>query len=236
MPLEPHKITRRALIKKAAIASAGLAIASVSLGKGWRFIAELKHSPARAILSRREHERPTDGVLWFVPAEYALVKVLSSIIIPSGIDGPGAAEANVAEHIDRTVAKSGTSVKNVYANGLAAFDVAAERKYEKLFTELTPSQQIELCTLVGQANAVLNFDPSSLPLRAYRKLSFWYYFEWLDLRAAAELFDRLLLDTKVGFYTSKVAWDWLGYDGPPFPLGYIGRPSPCSASLNVTLS
>jgi hypothetical protein len=232
---EPHKISRRTLIKKAVLVAAGLGIASLSLGKGWRFIAGFKNSRARDILSRREHERPTDGVRWFVPAEYALVKVLSSIIIPSGINGPGAIEADVVGHIDRMVAAS-TNIKNVYGNGLAAFDLAAERQYGRIFTELNPSQQIELFALVEQASVVMNLDPSSLPLRAYRKVSFWYYFEWLGLRAAAELFDRLLLDTKVSFYTSKVAWDWLGYEGPPFPLGYIGRPSPCAVPLNATLS
>lgn len=232
MTLEPHKISRRSLIKKAAVVAVGVTVASVSLDKGWRVIGEfIKDERAGEILSRRELERPRDGVLWFVPAEYALVNVLSSLIIPSGIDGPGAIEANVVGHIDRMVTMS-PSAKSVYPKGLVAFDVVAQRQYGKLFTELAMPQQIQLFTLVEQASSVMNSDPSSLLLRAYRKLSFWYYFEWLGLRPAAELFDRLLLDTKVGFYSSKVAWDWLGYDGPPFPLGYIGSPSPCSVSLS----
>jgi hypothetical protein len=38
--------------------------------------------------------------------------------------------------------------------------------------------------------------------------------------AAAQFFSRLVGDVKQAFYTSRVGWEWLGYDGPPMPQGY----------------
>jgi hypothetical protein len=53
---------------------------------------------------------------------------------------------------------------------------------------------------------------------------------WQGFSQALKLCPQLVDDVKQAFYTSAVGWSWLGYEGPPFPNGYLGRLGNCSAS------
>jgi hypothetical protein len=71
-------------------------------------------------------------------------------------------------------------------------------------------------------------EASTLAKRARRKAYFLYYYRWLGVTAvAAEFSAQIVQDVKERFYSDQLAWAWLGYEGPPFPLGYFGKPDNC---------
>ena len=77
--------------------------------------------------------------------------------------------------------------------------------------------------MVDQAKQILGKEPVSLLAMVERKLG-WLYYSWMGVSKPAVYFlDRIVEDVTGSFYGSKVAWDWLEYDGPPFPNGYAGR-------------
>ena len=165
---------------------------------------------------------------WFTPGEYALVSVLAALIIPTDETGIGASEANVVNSIDLMVSKS-QEQQILYREGLEAFDDVARDEYGRVFVELTNEQQISILNLVDHTLDELKISNFSLLNRINRKVKYYYYkCKPGGLGGTIDLFPKMVKDVKREFYTSKVAWDWLGYDGPPQPGGYIGRVSECA--------
>jgi hypothetical protein len=182
-------------------------------------------------LARRNQARPRAGARWFTAQEYALVGVLAALIVPSDDMGPGAPEAGVADKLDGLLASS-RSVRGLYASGLLAFDELAEHQYGRQFIDLERAEQTRLLNLVDQTYQKTKYAQGSTADKARRKLTPVYYSwpapgAWDGLGAAVDLFPKLVDDVKRTFYTSRVAWDWLGYDGPPFPHGYIFHADEC---------
>lgn len=182
-------------------------------------------------LARRNQARPRAGARWFTAQEYALVGVLAALVVPSDDAGSGAPEAGVADALDSLLASS-QRVRGLYASGLLAFDELAQRQYGRQFIELERSEQMRLLNLVDQTYQRTKYAEGSTADKVRRKLADVYYSwpapgAWDGLGAAVDLFPKLVDDVKRTFYTSRVAWDWLGYDGPPFPHGYIFRADEC---------
>ena len=171
-------------------------------------------------VSDREHPKSQNG--WLTANEYAVLEALATLILPSDHHGPGAAEAGVAAKIDRMLAST-LSLQELYSMGLTACDQLARRRYQASFTSLAQSQQIELLSFIERARTKIYGSSRSLPDRARRKFWYWYYSGWLSLRPIVNFWIQLQVDVMTQFYSSQVAWNWLGYEGPPFPLGYITR-------------
>jgi hypothetical protein len=145
------------------------------------------------------------------------VDVLASLIVPSDEAGPGAKEAGVVEKIDHWVAVS-TEKQIVYARGLLALDERALHDSDCTFVHLTFEQQLNLLRQVDRLHHECSSSGSNLNKMKTRLLVRYYKvngFFW-----AVELFQRLVADVLRAFYSSRVCWDWLGYDGPPMPYGY----------------
>lgn len=216
-----NKITRRKFIKLTALVGSIIG-ASTILGLGEKVTLSQEKSAKDLVGSRKKGSNS-----WFSPREYAIAGALAAMIIPSDETGPGALEANVADSLDRLLAER-KNRHTLYQEGLNAFDELSQREYAQGFVELTNKQQINLIERVGNASEELELSEYSLSNRFKRKIKYYYYkYNPNGLGATIDLFPKLVRDVKRAFYTSQVSWDWLGYDGPPQPLGYIGRVSKC---------
>ena len=162
---------------------------------------------------------------WFVHEELVLLDALAEVIVPTDESGPGAHAAGVMAHLDRMVAMSPT-LQPLYQRGLLGIDALARRTYAVPFVSLTRDQQITLLEGLDRlAFAVSAYAPL---VRRVRNLVPLCGAASNGSLAAAELFVSLVSDVKQIFYTSDIAWRWLGYDGPPMPQGYpnlAARPS-----------
>jgi hypothetical protein len=217
------KITRRKFMKLAAVIGSAIVIGI----SGKTILDERKQTKE---LARRSKKLSTEGGRWFSQNESILLGTLAALIVPSDEKGPGASDANVNDYLDRLVAtKKGH--QEVYSNGLYDFDKLAKKKYGQMFADLTPGQGIELLELVDRAAKDINVRVDSLSKRIYRKLKYYEYAKWDGLGTTIDLFPILVKDVMGAYYTSQVSWDWLGYEGPPQPRGYIlGRVSACQVN------
>ena len=174
----------------------------------------------RSLLARRARRRPTGDGTWFTPGEARLVETLACLIVPSTDDVPGAREVevmgpSVLQQIDRLVAARADR-RAVYARGLAAIDELAQRGHGQRFVDLEEDAQKAILNRM-QALHARHVHPGRSGLA--RRIN-WTRGMLRGASAAAELYGDIVSDTLRAFYTSEVAWLWLGYDGPPMPLGY----------------
>ena len=224
-----NKMNRRAFMKKAVYLGAGL-IAVAGIGVGWKGLPSAFAQPPAPVKLPPEKSGPSEvGTHWLTPAELATVTALASVIIPSDGNGPGSTEADVAGQIDRLLSDTPRRQER-YRAGLAAIDRLAMQQYQKEFVKLGMKEQIELFSLVDGAMQVMEGkEPVSILDRGSRKLRFLYYYRWLGVTPAATDFcQSIVQDVKEKFYSSELAWVWLGYEGPPFPLGYFSSVDKCA--------
>jgi hypothetical protein len=169
----------------------------------------------RRDLAARDRQRPEGTRGWFTPGESRLVECLAALIVPSDDAAPGAHEADVVTRLDRLLARSRTR-QPLYARGLLGFDELARRGHGCPFVALTPDQQM---ALLKRVDTMLHGPAAtpSLTSRLIRRAAMVYQ-QWR--MPALVLFPRFREDVLGAFYSSPVAHRWLGYDGPPMPLGY----------------
>jgi choline dehydrogenase-like flavoprotein len=99
---------------------------------------------------------------------------------------------------------------------LIALDELARRRHGRVFVELADDDRTAvMSTLESHHRRRDDGSRGALTRRAAHALGMWN-----GESAAAELYDAVVADTLRAFYSSEVAWLWLGYDGPPMPLGY----------------
>jgi hypothetical protein len=169
----------------------------------------------RRRLARREGERSREAGRWFTPGEALVVVALASLIVPSDDGEPGANEADVTSALDRLLAHSAPR-QSLYAHGLLACDEWALRQHGRLFVDLTAEEQLGLLRWVDRVRARWA-GAASMTGKAVRRVVM-VYTKWRN--PLVELFPGLVRDVQGAFYTSRVSWQWLGYDGPPMPQGY----------------
>ena len=171
-------------------------------------------------MKRREGQRPRGEGQWFTPEEGELVNALACVIIPSSEDAPGASDMEIigtsaVRQMDSSVAARQAS-RLVYARGLIAVDEMARRAHGHKFTQLADGEKVEIVSVMELLHR-RRVDTSQS--RLARKLTHVVGM-WRGPSAAAELYEVIVPDTQKVFYSSEIAWLWLGYDGPPMPLGY----------------
>jgi gluconate 2-dehydrogenase gamma chain len=145
--------------------------------------------------------------LFFSPQQFRLVEHLTEMIIPAD-DSPGAKEAGVAEFIDFMLAnrvsvtahedarsveerlRQGTAAQIQFEGGLNWLDVRSKSEYKTAFMECTPSQQVALLEELAYKS---KFTPTT--------------------ERGREFFQMLRDYTVVGYYTSKIGLESLGYPG-----------------------
>jgi choline dehydrogenase-like flavoprotein len=186
----------------------------------------LIHGDRRLLLARREAQRPRQDGRWFTPEEGAVVDDLACLIVPSHDDSPGATDLeimgeSVLLQIDRRVAASRAG-QRVYARGLIAIAEMAFRLHGRGFTDLQDAEKRQILSVLETQHSRWS-DPSGSGL-GRRLASAWGM--WGGQSAAVELYELVVSDTQMAFYSSEIAWLWLEYDGPPMPLGYESPDTP----------
>lgn len=179
-----------------------------------------------------KRERPVESNRWFTPEECTLIGALAALIVPSDEIGPGVSDIDIVDALGRVVEKS-EERQILYRKGLDAFDEVALREYGSVFARLTGEQQLSILKSLDNATSLSKAITASRSLfeRANRKAKKIYYkYKLNGFGEAIDLFPVLVNDVVECFYTSPVAWNWLGYDGPPMPNGYLGQLSKCEQS------
>jgi hypothetical protein len=179
-------------------------------------------------LARRSGERGRSSLRWFTPEEVAVAEALAGIIVPSDEETPGIDDVSVLDppaivSIDRMVSTS-PGRQYLYSHGLLSFDLWALWRYKRKFADLSQQNQIALLKAAEQLQG-----RRSERMSVIKKL-------WSRLEAiiqvnkgtyyAPQLFWQIRNDCLQVFYTSRVSWVWLEYDGPPMDKGYSNLVAP----------
>ena len=88
-------------------------------------------------------ESPAFSPKFFSSQQVQTLSAISDLIIPDE-HSPGARAARVHEYMDTVVGGSDSKTKQLWTNGLAALDAAANVEHSKIFVECTPAEQVAL--------------------------------------------------------------------------------------------
>lgn len=183
----------------------------------------------RAETKRRDRQRPTQGDRCYTDDERATVAALACLIVPSDDDAPGADDIDVlgpsaVQLIEQWVSRSPT--RRVHARGLIALDEMARKAHGVPFTALSVERQREVFGVV-EARYAESTGLASSPVLAKIGRKLKRILAMLQgWGPAVDLYPVIVNDVMKAFYTSEVAWVWLGYDGPPMPEGYPSLAGP----------
>ena len=161
---------------------------------------------------------PAQSLAWLTREEYRLLKTLASLIVPSDESGPGAAEAQVVARLDALIAAS-PERQRVYRSGLRSLQHIVDRVGHKPLSALPSPLQQAIFVALEQAYRKRHAGGGALHHRVKRKLRSWLYAR-RGYTDALTLFPTLLADVLETFYCSPIAWEWLGYQGPPLSRGW----------------
>jgi hypothetical protein len=173
-------------------------------------------------LARRDAVRGQGSFRWFTPEEAAVAQALANTIVPTADESVGLDDIDVLgpsaiELLDKLIAAC-PDRQPVYARGLLSFDVWANKEHGCNFAELSKADQTMLFASAQRGYEEWN---AGVPIivKAWRRIR-------SILRApsgrffAAQLYSQVRGDCIRVFYTSRVSWIWLEYDGPPMDEGY----------------
>ena len=172
----------------------------------WAFACVQNHQHAAAGSVAQTSAGPYKP-LFFSPQQYRMVEHLAEMIIPAD-DTPGAKEAGVAEFIDFMVAnrvpviaqrdvrstedaiQMGTEAQNQFVSGLDWMNARSKSEFGHDFLDCSPEQQQ---SLLEELAYKAKFKPTT--------------------EGGREFF-RLMRDyTVVGYYTTKIGLESIGYPG-----------------------
>jgi len=195
-------IDRRQILRYIGIAS----VASTFPGfRQWTFACS--HDEHAAVHAAAQAGSQAYKPLFLSPDHFHLVEHLTEMIIPAD-DSPGAKAAGVAEFIDfmlanrvavaadgdaRTVEErlhQGTAAQVQFEGGLNWLNVRSKSEYKNNFMDCTPTQQTALLEELAYKS---KFTPTT--------------------ERGREFFQMLRDYTVVGYYTSKIGLESLGYPG-----------------------
>jgi gluconate 2-dehydrogenase gamma chain len=196
-----QSIERREILRYIGIAS----VASAFPGfRQWTFACSHdEHADHAVAQASSQPYKP----LFFSPEQFRLVEHLTEMIIPAD-DSPGAKTAGVAEFIDFMLAnrvavtadedarsveerlRQGTAAQIQFEGGLNWLNVRSKSEYKNNFMDCTPTQRVALLEQLAYKS---KFTPTS--------------------ERGREFFQMLRDYTVVGYYTSKIGLESLGYPG-----------------------
>ncbi len=157
--------------------------------------------------------------------QYQLVAAIAALIVPTDED-PGAAEAGVADYIDKLLAGSEKYQKQ-YLKGLEWLDNVSRDQYGKDFINLNVREQIELLVDIDETETRLYSPVSGLLERIQRKLDvIWSTIFGVGL--SSYFFHTIKKHVFLGYYSNPISWKAVGYYGPPQPVGYPDYSEPPS--------
>ncbi len=195
---------RRDTLKAISLSSLGLAAINPQVALAEKRAAEPKIKDIEVPGGRLKEEAIRDAKLmaetFFTPAELATISVLSDIIIPADSVSKGAIEAEVPAFIE-FIAKDMPHHQTPLRGGLKWLDIESNKRFKKIFTQLTKKQQLEIV------------DDIAYPEKAKSKYS-----------QGVSFFTMMRNLTASGYYTSKIGIDDIGYVGNT-PNVWTGPPA-----------
>jgi gluconate 2-dehydrogenase gamma chain len=129
------RLTRRELLKQAGLAGAAAAVVPAVA------IIPVNPAPAIAAQTPRATAIARDPLEALTAAEADILEAVCARLIPSDVNGPGAAEARAARYIDRALAGFLAPNRQAYAAGLAAIDRHAVKLHGASLQQLAPADQ-----------------------------------------------------------------------------------------------
>jgi hypothetical protein len=197
-------VERRDILRYIAIASTASAFPGFSK---WAFACAPTHVHEISAAANPPSTSPAYQPLFFSPPLFAMIERLADIIIPSD-ETPGAKEAGVAEFIDFMVANRvpvsanrdvrntqdaielGNDAQTRFLSGLEWLDARSKSEFDHQFMECTPEQQTSLLSELAYKS---KFKPTT---------------------ESGRIFFQFLRDyVVVGYYTTKIGLETLGYPG-----------------------
>ena len=148
--------------------------------------------------------------VFFTPAEWRTVGVLSDMIIPRDGRSGSATDAGVPEFIDFTV-NDRPSLRIPIRGGLRWLDDACEERFGAAFADCTESQRAEV------------LDAIAWPDRAAPEMS-----------QGVAFFNRFRDLVASGFYTSRIGIEDLDYRGNTYVTEWTGCPPEAARHLGVS--
>jgi gluconate 2-dehydrogenase gamma chain len=178
-------ISRRDLLKQIGIAGAAA-------------VAPASAATAGAVPQRASASSPLREALEsLTAAESDILEAITTRLIPSDGQGPGAKEARAAHYIDRALAGPLASSRAAYTAGLAALDSHARTSKGSAFAQLSAADQDAVLSDV-EANRVSGFTPNGAA-----------FFTMVR----AHTIEGTFSDPYYGGNADFVGWDLIGYPG-----------------------
>lgn len=173
-------------------------------------------------ISRRDRERGRSTLRWFTPDEAVVVEALANLIVPSDDETPGLDEVDVlgpsAIVVLDNLVRTSSNRQHLYSRGLLSFDTWAINQSGSKFAEMPKENQIMLLRAAQQIHDGW-IASGSVALKVWRRLRAIAQVKNGSL-FAAQLYPQIRDDCLQVFYTSRVSWIWLDYDGPPMDKGH----------------
>lgn len=173
-------------------------------------------------LAKRQARRGHGQFRWFVPEEAHVAEALASIVVPSDDETPGNDEIGVlgapaVDTLDQMIANC-TQRQRLYSRGLLAFDIWATREFGATFPAISRSSQLAIFEESARMNRYCT-GGGSMPQKLWHRLE-CFAKQHAEAVLAADLYPHVRRDCLQVFYTSRVSWVWLEFDGPPMDKGY----------------
>jgi Gluconate 2-dehydrogenase subunit 3 len=138
--------------------------------------------------------------LFFTKDEFALLDVLTDLMIPTDDHSPGAHDAGVAPYIDRTVAEAFLAEdKTSWRKGLAAMDQFSDSTCQCPFLKASKQQQTEMLSKLAANEQHPKTDAEKFFTQLKQTTAFAYYSSSIGIHQDINYKGNVLLDQFVGY-------------------------------------
>ena len=105
---------------------------------------------------------------FFSGAQFAALRKVSEILMPSLNGAPGAIEAQAPEFLDFLIGRSDTERQQVYKNGLDGLNAQAKKTFNKSFSELDAGQALGMMNALHQP---WTYEPPADPVARFLRVA-----------------------------------------------------------------
>lgn len=172
------------------------------------------NAPPMQIVSESRSSRFNEG-------EEILLAMLVDIIFPNDGHGPSAEDIDLVHAL--SVFVSGSPQRFLtYREGLSRVETLSETLYASRFSTLPLEHRYDLLAYLDKVKTNMDREVFTLKDKIVRKWRYVYY-TWRGILQTADFWVTLRSDSLVLYYSHELTWKWLGYNGPPFPNGYVAE-------------
>ncbi len=162
----------------------------------------LKSLTATAVVLQLPAAEP-NAPLFFTKDEFALLDVLTEMIVPTDDHSPGAHEAGVAAYIDKTVAEAfDPDEKKSWRKGLAAVNQLSASMNDKPFLKATKQQRLATLTKMAMAEENPKTEGERFFTQLKQTTAFVYYTSKIGIHQETEYKGNVLVEQFVGYDAS----------------------------------